>query len=147
MTTSVIQYVAGFAFDTKGRVALIEKKRPTWQRGKRNGIGGHIEEGETPLQAMVREFREETGRETTEESWRHFVTLRGVSFTVHFFATFAMKLEGLKTTTDEEIVVVPVLSVDVFNAIPNLTWLIPMAHSMQFDQADSFVVNEVYGAA
>ena len=55
------KYVLGFAFN-KGctEVLLIEKKRPNWMVGKLNGVGGHIEDGETPIDAMVREFKEET---------------------------------------------------------------------------------------
>ena len=60
------QYVTGFRVDlTTGRVLLIEKKRPAWHAGQLNGIGGSIEPGETPLQAVVREFKEETGKETS----------------------------------------------------------------------------------
>lgn len=42
-------------------VLLVRKKRPTWQAGRLNLPGGKIEEGETPLQAAIREFKEETG--------------------------------------------------------------------------------------
>jgi len=65
---------------------LIKKTHPEWQAGKLNGIGGKIEnteilEGgdgnkyglpETPHQAMVREFYEETGIQTPEKRWRCF---------------------------------------------------------------------------
>ena len=55
-------YVLGFVFNySKNQVLLIEKQRPAWQMGRWNGIGGEIEEGETPYQAMVRESVEETG--------------------------------------------------------------------------------------
>jgi 8-oxo-dGTP pyrophosphatase MutT (NUDIX family) len=56
------RYVLGFVFNRNlGRVLLVLKNRPAWQANKLNGIGGKIEVGETPLQAMEREFREETG--------------------------------------------------------------------------------------
>lgn len=55
------EYVLGFMFDpTLRKVLLVWKDRPTWQKGRLNGIGGHIEAGETPHEAMVREFEEET---------------------------------------------------------------------------------------
>lgn len=55
------RYVLGFMFDHEEKhVLLIWKNRPKWQAGKLNGIGGKIEAGETPLQAMEREFTEET---------------------------------------------------------------------------------------
>lgn len=64
-------FVLGFAFDVKtGGVVLIRKTHPEWQAGKLNGIGGRIEPGEQPLQAMVREFEEETGVTTDPTQWR-----------------------------------------------------------------------------
>lgn len=50
-----IHYVVGFMFSSdKTLVTLIRKNRPKWMNGKLNGVGGKIEIGETPLQAMVR---------------------------------------------------------------------------------------------
>ena len=49
-----------FVFDGDGRVLLIHKKRGLG-RGKINGPGGRLEPGETPVQAAVRETREELG--------------------------------------------------------------------------------------
>lgn len=55
------RYVLGLLFsEDASRVLLVWKNRPAWQNGKLNGIGGKIEPGETPLQAMDREFVEET---------------------------------------------------------------------------------------
>jgi 8-oxo-dGTP pyrophosphatase MutT (NUDIX family) len=55
------RYVLGFVFSQAcDRVLLIWKNRPAWQKDKLNGIGGKIEAGETPKQAMEREFTEET---------------------------------------------------------------------------------------
>lgn len=55
------RYVVGFLFsEDESRVLLVLKNRPAWQEGKLNGVGGKIEAGETPLQAMEREFKEET---------------------------------------------------------------------------------------
>lgn len=69
--------VCGFLFSPDGqRVALIRKARPEWCAGRYNGVGGKVEAGETPLAAMVREFREETGIATAESDWTHCVTLR-----------------------------------------------------------------------
>ena len=43
-------YVLGFIFNRqKDNVLLVEKKRPEWQKGKWNGIGGKIKENESPL--------------------------------------------------------------------------------------------------
>jgi len=55
-------YVMGFIFNkAKNRVLLVKKKRPEWQAGKWNGIGGKIDDtDESPLVAMNREALEET---------------------------------------------------------------------------------------
>lgn len=81
------EYSTGFMFDGT-RVALILKKRPNWQQGRMNGVGGHIEAGETPAEAMAREFEEETGFKTLPEDWNPLVVLSGADFRVHFFYTW-----------------------------------------------------------
>ena len=130
------EYVAGFMFEGD-RAALIRKKRPAWQLGKLNGIGGHIEDGESPLDAMVREFREETGYDTISLDWKPVAELEGMGFRVHFFYSYG-DLSKLKTTTDEEIVIVDVDYLRVCDTIPNLAWLIPMAKSLEFDSSASY---------
>lgn len=64
------RYVLGFAFTPDNRVALIQKRKPAWQAGRWNGIGGKIEGAETPVLAMSREFQEETGVYIAPELWR-----------------------------------------------------------------------------
>jgi 8-oxo-dGTP diphosphatase len=60
----MISYVVGFMFSEYcNEIALIKKKRPEWQKGRLNGIGGHIEKNEVPHDAMYREFEEEAGIE------------------------------------------------------------------------------------
>jgi 8-oxo-dGTP diphosphatase len=56
------KFVVGFAFSkTSNKYLLVEKLRPKWQEGCLNGIGGKIEPGELPMDAMDRECLEETG--------------------------------------------------------------------------------------
>lgn len=70
------RYVIGFFIDTaKDAVLLIERRKPDWQQGLVNGIGGKIEPGEDVQVAMAREFFEEAGVETSPYDWRHFVTV------------------------------------------------------------------------
>lgn len=46
-------YVVGFMLDqAREHVVLIEKNRPAWQAGKLNGVGGKVEPGEFPVNAM-----------------------------------------------------------------------------------------------
>lgn len=134
------EYVAGFMFEAN-KVALVKKNRPKWQAGRLNGIGGHLEPNETIYEAMAREFVEETGYKTEAGDWINFNTLFGPDFKVHFFYTWG-SLSYLKSTTDEEIVSILVDEITVNNAIPNLTWLIPMAKSLVHDRATRFSTEE-----
>lgn len=99
---SPTNYVAGFLFNQdQTHVALVEKQKPDWQRGKLNAIGGKIEGDEDPFDAMVREFREETGATVTE--WRLFCTLRYRGGEIYFFTAIG-NLEGLRRMEEEDIV-------------------------------------------
>jgi len=119
------EYVAGFMFsEDKKKVALITKKRPQWQKGRLNAIGGHVERGETPSQAMAREFEEETG--VRQDSWRLFCTLKGDWGEVHFYWATGI-LSRLKTMTDEQVRICKATFLHGTNVLPNLRWLIPMA--------------------
>jgi 8-oxo-dGTP pyrophosphatase MutT (NUDIX family) len=98
----ITEYVLGFAFNDRGRVALIRKTRPTWQRGRWNGIGGHREGLEQPREAMRREFLEETGVDTDPTHW----LLRGRMFCenawrVQVYSYQFTHTPELKQVTDE----------------------------------------------
>lgn len=97
------EYVMGFAFDPYGAVALINKNRPDWQKGKWNGIGGHLEHNELAHEAMAREFQEETGMATKLDDWVYVGVLQhdNVSRCRLFTATFP--LLKVYTATDEQV--------------------------------------------
>jgi len=137
------QYVVGFLIDQERReVALVRKNRPTEQAGRLNGLGGKIEFGEEPAEAMAREFEEEGGVRISE--WEQYAMLKSGDSTIHFFRAFAPRsLDGIvKTMTDEEVLVVPISSVTAHNAVPNVMWLVPMAMAYDFDKAGLFVIEE-----
>ena len=123
-----MNYVNGFLFRRDGdEVALIEKKNPEWQRGRLNGVGGKIEENETPHQAMQREFKEETGADV--EEWEMFATLNHSGHVIYFFVAHGHR--HLRSITEEE---VNWYFVEDLNEHPltnkiidNLRWLIPLA--------------------
>ncbi len=121
------EYVCGFMF-YECDVALVTKAKPDWQRGKLNGVGGKVEEGETPLAAMAREFEEECMVLTCEKDWQHFLTLHTKGTRIHFFRAEATKLHDIKSLPEEPVNwyhLDDVLHHQVI--IPNLGWLIPMA--------------------
>lgn len=66
--------VVGFLFNSKNEVALILKKHPKWQAESLNGVGGHVEAREWPIDAMRREFKEETG--ILIENWVEYADIR-----------------------------------------------------------------------
>lgn len=120
-------------------VTLILKNRPAWQKNRLNGVGGKIEPGETPLAAMVREWREETGHGSEPEEWSERVRLRvplahgsEQKRTIHFFARFVDKSVAdlgypLPQEGGEQVWWVDFSwIISIPNLLPNLTWLIPL---------------------
>jgi len=119
-------YVAGFLFsEDTSQLVLIRKNKPEWQKGLLNGVGGKIElTDESPLFAMIREFKEETGVEIKE--WKEFCKLQSNSFEVYFFKAFG-DISQVKTMEEEQIEVINVSDLYSEDVISNLDWLIPMA--------------------
>jgi 8-oxo-dGTP diphosphatase len=142
MAEKIIRYVVGFYFDGSV-VFLIRKNRPEWQTGKLNGIGGHIEPMEKSVEAMRREFREETGVDISEDRWHNFAIYRGQGWEVHFYTSDRKDEDpAVRTVTDET--VGPVWYQDLpKTVIPNLHWLIPMACPFHSQPADwPFIIEE-----
>ena len=118
------RYVIGFLFNSNGsKVLLINKNHPEWQRGHLNGIGGHIEKGENPIDAMKREFLEEAG---VILEWRQFLLVTGNDYELYCFTTRNSEIEP-KTTTDEIVSWYSVRDLPL-NILPGLEWIIPMAN-------------------
>lgn len=119
-------YVAGFLFDYPiNNVVLIKKTHPDWQAGKYNAVGGKVNENETPIHAMQRQFSEEAG--LWLDKWDKFLILNGDNYEVHFFRSFCKPEEILlaQTVTEETILITQINRLP--EVIPNLKYLIPMA--------------------
>lgn len=131
------KYVLGFLFNKQGNMVwLIRKNKPEWQAGQLNGIGGKIEENETPGLAMQREFKEEAGLDIID--WKWYGTITDDNY-FQVFCFYAYSDEMASTMTDE---CVGIYSSEFLpmNVIPNLRWLIPMALSLKNDKnAKSFL--------
>lgn len=126
------RYVLGFCFNRNlSKVVLILKTRPEWQAGRLNGIGGHIEAGETPGMTMYREYREEADW-NSHLSWTPYGKLHGNEWEVYLFWTISDKLPRVPKPTSEGVVATYKVS-EVLGSpkgtvpLPNLRYLIPMA--------------------
>ncbi len=98
-------YVNGFMYSAdESKVVLIKKNTPQWQKGFFNGIGGRIEQGESPKQAIIREFEEETGVKTVENDWQLFAIITNkLQYKVYFFVAFTDKMLSARTVETEEV--------------------------------------------
>ncbi len=88
---------------TDARILLIRKKRGLGA-GKINGPGGRIEPGESPVEAAIRETREELGIEALEPSLRgelHFQFVDG--YALHCSVFVSPRHLGEPIETDEAI--------------------------------------------
>lgn len=125
------RYVVGFLFnEDESAVTLLRKSRPEWQAGKLNGVGGHVEKGESYDAAMAREAREECG---LDGSWEHFASIKGEGWTMHCYVTHLAAGQQTEDSNDvgepfEKCPVSMVTAAEV-ETIPNLRWLVPMAMS------------------
>lgn len=143
------QYVNGFLFDpTLRHVVLMRKNKPVQQEGLLNGIGGKIEKGETPLEAMIREFKEETGMSV--KNWQHFATLKWKGShhpkgaVMHLLCTTG-NVFAARSVTAEQVGVYSVNDVmDMPDTLFNLRWIVQMGRARFFgDQFDIYQVEGV----
>ncbi len=121
-------HALGFIFTPNfDEVLLIEKQRPDWQRGKLNGIGGKVEDGETSAACMAREAREECGLVSGPEHWTYVGAMHGEGWSVDVYALIHRDTEHtLETTTDETVAWYSVATLPD-RALTNLPWLIHLA--------------------
>ena len=123
-----VLYVVGFLFSPDARrVVLVRKRKPAWQKGRLNGVGGKVERGETALQAMEREFHEETGLAVPAERWLHKVTLHWggpYAGVLDVFAAFDERIDQVRTVEAEKIGIYRTRPLPR-SVINNLHWLVP----------------------
>lgn len=119
--------VTGFLISQdRQSVVLIRKTAPAWQKGCLNGVGGKIETGEMPSDAMVREFMEEAGVKTEASHWKPFVRLtRPEQYIVHFFINQTDTLTQVRSIEEEPISIQPI-SAAITLGLSSLTYLLAM---------------------
>jgi 8-oxo-dGTP diphosphatase len=135
---TIKQYVAGFYFKG-GKVLLIQKKKPPWQYGRFNGVGGKVEDSDvSPREAMTREFREETGLPILPERWTCFARLSGIvkgSNPEEFFEVWWYRTSYLQGDKEPKSITSEPVSFHSLSflpeVIPNLRWLLPMSDECQ----------------
>ncbi len=79
-----------------------------------NKFGGYYRT-ERPLDAMRREFFEETGVATEGADWELFSTTHGRDYEIFYFKAFSDKVRQVRTVTDE---IVDVFKVDELHDLP-----------------------------
>lgn len=124
----MVSYVVGFCiFLPTNEVVLIKKEKPAWQKGLLNGVGGKVEIGEVPSEAMVREFMEETGVKTQEKDWQLLSCLEDEFGTCNFYFMKSREVLPVRSIEKEQVVVVPASNLPD-NVVYNLRWMIPLAN-------------------
>ncbi len=131
-------YVLGFPFykdmtqqfvEQATRILLLKKRKPPSHKGLLNGFGGKIEEEkkETAVEAMVREFKEETGLATEHKEWALFAVLEGKDYKV--FCFMAWMEEARLTKAHNAVEACHYINVNglPYNVVPDLRYLIPLA--------------------
>lgn len=95
----MIRTVTVYIFkDDEVLLLFRNKKKIDINKGKYIGIGGHIEEGETPIEAAEREVKEETGFEVNNLEYRCLVEFHYDNFEeeMHVFTTKEFSGEMIK---------------------------------------------------
>lgn len=119
-------YVLGFLVSTNfAQVALIGKLKPEFQKGRLNGIGGKIEPGEKPIDAMSREFWEETGVTIEPDKW----DLMG-QYKFHGGRCYVYRACGDYTLQQREKEIpawYPLRTIDDWPLMENVNWMTRMA--------------------
>ena len=129
------RFVVGFAFgENKDTILLIKKLRPEWQKGLLNGIGGKIEKGESSLDAMRRECKEETGLTLNwirrgimqgKHSVREGYTADdGRRFQVYIFYAYSNDIFNFKQIEDEPLAIYEPSKIPHMEVVTNLEFLI-----------------------
>lgn len=94
------------------------------------------------IEAMIREFAEETGVETRAEEWTEFVHyICQDLYEIHFYRAFTDKIDSARTMEDE---VISTFKSDGLpkNVIFNLNWLIPLSLDEKVSFASPILVRE-----
>lgn len=142
-----IQYVLGVLVNpTHDRILLLWKKRPQWQAGKLNCIGGVLRDDESVYDAIHRCFKKETGfieigSTVAAPRWLYVGSKRRPSFEgeqdensyeLHVLVAeldFDLCLWDQATSSDDEDVTIIPLNREILHrrGVQNLSWIVDAA--------------------
>lgn len=133
-----IQYVVGFLFnEDRDLVVLIQRLSPFSDVKRRwNGVGGKIGDGEAPAEAMVREFREETGLIVPQDQWAHCITLHNEHFECQVFRAFAHNVDHVETKGQDQVSVWDFQALQECPLVDHVEWIIPLLLDEHLDFGD-----------
>ena len=134
------QYCLGFMIQADS-VVLIRKTHPPWQAGRLNGVGGHIEKDESAIEAMSREFKEETGMITPVDAWKLFAVMgEKKEWSCHCFWAYG-DVFSVRSKTDEKVEIVHRTAINLRNdTIENIPWLLSMINSQMIDHVSFYSI-------
>lgn len=124
------KFVVGFCFSKDhSYVAIMKKNRPAEQAGLHNGLGGKVEPGEKPADAMSREFEEETGVYIWSKNWKH-VGIKTDSETYFIDVYYARNdsVFNCRTQEDEEVILALVDEIDKYEFFDDAKEIIKELH-------------------
>ena len=124
-------FVLGLIFNkSKTRILLVEKNKPEWMAGHWNGIGGKVEDNETPMRAIERECLEEI---SYSYSFEHVITFVCPGGTAFVFKAICVGDDIKFNQTEDEELRAWLLENLPTEMMTDLRWIIPLSlSSVQF---------------
>lgn len=128
----MLQYTHSLAFifnQSLDRVILIQKQRPSWQKGLWNGLGGKVEPRENLLECVKREVHEESGLDISQASWYQMADMSSQTWRVGVLATdmATNNLPPVVSATGEDVNWFETTRLP--QVVDNLIWLIPLCQN------------------
>lgn len=144
------EYVLGLIYNLDNTIVVLQlKDKPDWQHGRYNGIGGSVEVGETRMQAMKRESKEEVG---IEGEWTPKFVMRVSNDTIVtcFKANFTVEqidaaetFAKAKTAEPLHLIYVDCLhTLKDAELLTNLRWMVPLLADTKFEGAPLIAMTE-----
>lgn len=131
-----MHYTLGLIYNPKNTQILLQlKDKPDWQHGRYNGIGGKVEQNETPDHAMLRKGIEEIG---VEAAWTHKGQIKVNEHLIDLYKTnlsgtsirYAIKHAQRNTNETLDLSWIDQMPE---NILSNLTYLVPMLADDKFE--------------